>query len=322
MMFLNRRPFKAVAITLAVLAIAPLLVPLPPLADSAPPEQLADPDSRFTEVGGLRVHYKTAGQGEPALVLLHGFGASLFSWREVMGPLAEKGTVVAFDRPAFGLTSRPMPGEWQGENPYGPEAQVELTVGLLDKLGTERAVLVGHSAGGAVAAAVALRYPERVRALVLVDPALYHGGSPSLLQPLLGTPQLSRLGPLFLRYLMPARGDELIRLAWHDPSKVTSAVLAGYHKPLQAQNWDRALWEMTAASRATDLPQRLGEIDVPVLVMTGDDDRIVPPAESARAAQDLPKARLVVIPQCGHLPQEERPAEFLRIVNEFLAEIS
>ncbi|MBC8263534.1 MAG: hypothetical protein H8E47_05355 [Anaerolineales bacterium] len=107
------------------------------MEDTVPPQQLADPDSRFVDINGLQVHYKMAGQGGPALVLLHGFGASVFSWREVMEPLAEIGTVIAFDRPAFGLTERPVPGEWEGESPYRAEAQVELTVGLLDELGDE-----------------------------------------------------------------------------------------------------------------------------------------------------------------------------------------
>ena len=72
---------------------------------------MADPDSRFIELNGLNVHYKQAGSGEPLIVLLHGFSASTFSWREVMQPLAAFGTVVAYDRPGFGLTERPLGDE-------------------------------------------------------------------------------------------------------------------------------------------------------------------------------------------------------------------
>ena len=74
----------AVVVVLFILCMGPFLVPVPPLEATVPPEQLADPDSRFVEVNGLQVHYKTTGQAEPTLVLLHGFGASVFSWREVM----------------------------------------------------------------------------------------------------------------------------------------------------------------------------------------------------------------------------------------------
>jgi hypothetical protein len=116
------------------LFIGPFLVPVPPLADTRPPGQLADANGRFVEVNGLQVHYKEMGSGEPALILLHGFGANLFSWQVVMEPLAGCGRVIAYDRPAFGLTERPMPGEWSGQNPYSPEAQADLVIGLMDAL--------------------------------------------------------------------------------------------------------------------------------------------------------------------------------------------
>jgi pimeloyl-ACP methyl ester carboxylesterase len=75
---------------------------------------------------------------------------------------------------------------------------------------------------------------------------------------------------------------------------------------------------MFAADNSNDLPQHLAEINMPVLVITGDDDRIVPTADSVRLSQELPNAKLVVIPQCGHVPHEECPQAFLEAVNEFL----
>ena len=314
-----RRLLIGLAALLVMLLAGPFLVPVPPLEGTVPPEQLADPDSRFIEVNGLTVHYKMAGEGEPAFFLLHGFGASTFSWREMMGPLAEMGTVVAFDRPAFGLTERPMPGEWEGQNPYAPETQADLTVGLMDALGVERAVLVGNSAGGTVALLTALTYPERVAGLVLVDAAVYvGGGTPDFLRPLLNTPQMRHLGPLLVRRFRDW-GMDFARSAWHGPSGITPEVWEGYLKPLKAQNWDRALGELTRASHALDLPERLGEVALPVLVVTGDDDRIVPTGQSVRLAEELPQADLVVIPNCGHVPQEECPDPFLRALEDFLS---
>lgn len=318
----SRRKKVAAIVPLALLLlllVGPFLVPVPPLEGTVPPEQLADPDSRFVEVNGIAVHYKMAGEGEPALILLHGFGASTFSWREVMEPLGEKGTVVAFDRPGFGLTGRPMPGEWEGESPYGPESQADLTVGLMDALGIERAILVGNSAGGTVAFLTALTYPERVAGLVLVDPAFYTGGgTPAWLQPFVNTPQLRHLGPLLARRIQEW-GVEFARSAWHDPSRITPEIWEGYSRPLRAQNWDRALWEVTSASHPLNLPERLAEVTVPALVITGDDDRIVPTGQSVRLAGELPQADLVVIPNCGHIPQEECPAEFLQAVENWLS---
>jgi len=283
-----------------------------------PPEQLADADSRFIDVSGVKLHYRTLGSGEPALILLHGFAASTFSWREVMAPLAALGTVVAYDRPSSGLTERPLPGDWTGESPYSPDAQVAQLIGLMDALGLRQAVLVGNSAGGTVAVHTALRHPDRVRALVLVDAAIYAGGgAPSWAVPLLRTPQFERIGPLISRSL-GSQGERLLDLAWHDPFRVTPETKAGYRKALRAENWDRGLWELTKAGRDLKLGARVKDVRVPTLVITGDDDRIVPTEQSLRLARELPGAELVVIPNCGHVPQEECPEAFLKATTDFV----
>lgn len=304
-------------LSLALILVGPLLVPIPPLENTVPPRQLADADSRFITVNGLEVHYKMAGQGEPVFVLLHGFGASVFTWHRVMPELSRYGTAIAYDRPAFGLTERPL--IWKGMNPYSPDAQIELLFGLMDSLGIERTILVGNSAGGTVALRAALARPERVRAVVAVDAAVYlEGGAPTWIRPLLQTPQMRHLGPLLVRQIV-TDGNELIRQAWHDPDKIDAETWEGYRKPLRAENWDRALWEFTLSSRASDLAQRLSEITMPVLVMSGDDDRIVPTEQSVRLSQELPNSRLVIFENCGHLPQEECPQDFLKALIDGLS---
>ena len=236
--------------------------------------------------------------------------------------MAQEGTVIAFDRPGFGLTERPMRGEWRGPTPYSPQAQADGTIALLEELGVERAVLIGHSAGGATATLTALRHPERVTALVLVAPAIHrHVGPPRWARFLLRTPQARRLGIFVARSLL-ARGERIIDRAWHDPARVTPQIVAGYMGPFRTQNWDRALWEFTLAAEPLGLPARLDEIDVPTLVITGDDDRIVPTAHSVHLATEVRDAKLVVIPACGHVPQEECPQVFLKAVKEFLEELA
>ena len=304
------------AVILVLLLLVPFLIPVPPLENTVPAESLADEDSKFIEVNGVNVHYKIYGTGEPVLILLHGFGASLFSWHEVTTPLAEYGTVIAYDRPAFGLTERPL--EWEGENPYSQDAQVELVIGLMDALGVEKATLVGNSAGGTVSMLTALKYPERIESLILVDPAVYAGGgAPAWIRPVLGTPQMRHLGPLFARQIQ-TQGVEFIKTAWHDPRKISQATFDGYQKPLKVENWDKALWELTLSSRESGLAERVKEFELPILVITGDDDRIVPTEQSLRLAEELPNAALAVIPQCGHLPHEECPDEFMQAVQDFL----
>ena len=167
----------------------------------------------------------------------------------------------------------------------------------------------------------ALAHPERVSALILVDPAVYNGGgAPEWTRPLLGTPQMRHLGPLVARQILE-RGPQLIEQAWHDPSLITTEILDLYKKPLQVENWDKALWEMTLASRASGLADKLDQFTLPALVITGDDDRIVPTEDSIRLADELPDAQAVVIPSAGHVPHEERPDLFMQAVTDFINEL-
>jgi pimeloyl-ACP methyl ester carboxylesterase len=261
------------------------------------------------------VHYRMMGQGQPVFILLHGFGASLFSWHAVMEPLSRSGTVIAYDRPAFGLTERPL--KWTGQNPYGSEANIALLLGLLDHFGIEKAILVGNSAGGTLSMQFGLQYPQRVQALILVDPAVYEDGGPAWVRILGKTPQMQHLGPLFVRSIQKS-GLNLIRTAWHDPSRITQETWDGYTLPLRADGWDQALWNFTMASHDSGLLQHLQDFKLPILVITGEDDRIVPTADSLKLAGELPGAKLVVIPEAGHVPHEEQPAAFMQAVEQFL----
>jgi pimeloyl-ACP methyl ester carboxylesterase len=306
-----------------ILLIVPLLYPVAPLTGTVPERELADKDSHFVDVNGVTVHYKEKGQGEPVYILLHGFGASQFSWREVMEPLSRSGRVIAYDRPAFGLTERPMDGDWTGTNPYSVQGNVELLEGLMDELGVDKAVLVGNSAGAEVAAAYALEHPERVQGLVLVDPAVGNGGDrfPQWAVSLMGLPQVRHIAPLLVRTIAGDRGNDTIRMAWHDPSRIDPAVYEGYRKPLGANNWDKALYEFTIAANPVNYSGQLANLTMPVLVVTGDDDRIVPTKQSIQVSSEIPGAELAVLKDCGHVPQEECPDQFMTSVQAFLADV-
>jgi pimeloyl-ACP methyl ester carboxylesterase len=302
-------------VLLLILLVGPFLIPVPPAPGTIPPESLTGPDSSFVEINGLKAHFQMMGQGQPVFILLHGFGASLFSWHAVMEPLSASGTVIAYDRPAFGLTERPL--KWKGQNPYGPEANIALLLGLMDHFGVQKAFLIGNSAGGTLSMQFAIQYPQRVQALILVDPAVYENGGPAWVRILGKTPQMQHLGPLFVRSIQKS-GLDLIQEAWHDPSKITQATWDGYTLPLKADAWDQALWFFTMASHDTGLLQHLQDFKLPILVITGDDDRIVPTADSVKLAGELPGAKLVVIQEAGHVPHEEQPAVFMQVINEFM----
>ncbi len=314
---------KNILITISILAliacVGPFLIPVTPLEGTVTEAELADPDSKFIEVNDVTIHYKEQGSGETTYILLHGFGASVFSWREVMDDFASLGRVIAYDRPAFGFTERPMPETWT-TNPYGMEANIELLRGLMDALDIRTAILVGNSAGGGVATAFALRYPERVEALILVDPGLGGGRGPQFPDwalPLMRTPQMRHIGPLLVRDIAE-EGDETILRAWSNPLNVTAEIFDGYHKPLQAENWDRALYELNFAPPYPELRPMLPELRTTTFIIAGADDRLIRSWYFEAVAAEIPGASLVLIPQCGHVPHEECPDAFMQNVIEFL----
>ncbi len=316
----KKHTLRTLSIIIAAFLILVLVGPflIPPAPGTLPPEQLADSASRFIEVNGLSVHVKTLGQGGTAFILLHGFGANVFTWHAVMEPLSRYGMVIAYDRPGFGLTGRPM--SWKGTNPYSPEANLALLLGLMDYFHLKQAILVGNSAGGALAMQFALAYPERVEALILVDPATDSQEYPGWMRTIGSLPQAQRLGALLLRTMVNG-GLNVIRQAWHDPTKITQETWDGYEILLKVRNWDRGLWDFSMASQRLGTDQHLQELQLPMLVITGDDDRIIPTASTIQLAGRLNGAVLAVIPNAGHVPHEEQPAAFMDVVDTFLSNL-
>ncbi len=298
-----------------------LLIPAHNTSETLPPAQLADPDSRFLRLRGLQLHYKAQGEGEPFFLLLHGFGASVYSWRDVMEPLAAQGSVLAYDRPAFGLTERPL--DWTNWNPYSSSAQVDIALELMDKSEVDKAILVGNSAGGIVAAQVALQAPDRVEALILISPSIYQSRRrPGVLQFLMQLPFVENFAIRFLRSSFPKAGELLAQEAWHDKTKYRPEIRAGYELPLRAENWDRGLWYYVLANEGHEgLVDSLKQSRVPILIVSGDDDRIVPTASSIRLAEEI-NTELKLLKACGHVPQEECPDQLMAEINAFLEKLT
>ncbi|MFN8414360.1 MAG: alpha/beta hydrolase [Anaerolineales bacterium] len=317
------RRWKNFFIVLTVFAcffvtIGPFLVPVPPLDGLVSEKEFVDSDSKFIEVNNINVHYKEAGTGEKTFILLHGFGSSVYSWRQVIGDFAKLGRVIAYDRPAFGLTERPMPEDWN-ENPYGMKANIELLRGLMDALGIKKAILVGNSAGGGVSVAFALEYPERVESLILVDPGVGGGYGPQFpawALPLMWTPQMRHLGPLMMRDYQESLPNTIQR-EWYDQSKLTEEIKTKQLEILKIKNWDRAFYELTFAPAYPELRPLLPQLKVPAIIIAGAEDRLIRSWYFEAISKEIP-APLVTLPKCGHVPQEECPESFMKEVLKFL----
>jgi pimeloyl-ACP methyl ester carboxylesterase len=306
---------------LGILLIGPFLIPVNTsgtLTKDVAAQELWSGQSNWIELAGHEVHFVEAGDQEAdrLIVLMHGFGASAYSYKEVLEPLATLGHVIAYDRAAFGFTERPT--DWV-LNPYGAEGQLQVLDELIQEYGQGKEVfIVGHSAGGNLAASYTVDNQEKLAGSILYAPAvLTSGGGPSWLNWVYSIPQINHIGPALVSSIATS-GLDLLYLSYNDPESVTEETLAGYTQPLKVIGWEKAFWEFNKAPRDTGVSERLGEIAIPTLVLTGDNDQVVATADSVSVAGMIPGAELTIIPRTGHLPNEESPEGFAKAVIEFV----
>ncbi len=259
---------------------------------------------------GIRTNLHDVGQGSPIL-MIHGSGPGVSAWanwRLSLPVLAQRARVIAPDMAGFGFSERPA------GHRYAMDHWVAQAVGVLDALDVERADLVGNSFGGALALALAIRHPQRVRRLVLMGSV----GVPFTITPGLDAvwgyePSLAAMRSLLDIFAHDATlaTDELARLRYE------ASVRPGFHEsfsamfPAPRQRWVDAMCSAEADIRA--LPHE-------TLVLHGREDRVIPLANSLTLANWIPNSQLHVFGHCGHWTQIEHAARFNRLVGDFVAE--
>jgi pimeloyl-ACP methyl ester carboxylesterase len=278
-----------------------------PTSEDLSPADVAPADCAFTEVAGRPVLYRACGAGDPALCFIHGFGESLRIWEPIQTALAATHRTVSLDLWGFGASVRPddiTPRDWVGE-----------TFGLLDALGIERAVFVGHSLGGRVSLMCAREAPERVAGLVLCDADWGQARHGYLLAwALCRTPAVClllgklRANPEHLRRLLTVFGTP----SFHPD-------LDSLHRALRVKGTADSWRSLGSAPPWRDVQGLPESATCPALVIHGHDDPIVPLWAGEELARRL-QAKLQVIPDCGHFSPEEYPALVLAMIQAFLSE--
>ncbi|HZU11266.1 MAG TPA: alpha/beta fold hydrolase [Chloroflexota bacterium] len=235
-------------------------------------------------VGGARVRYKVAGEGEPVL-LLHGLSGSTRWWRPVVPALAERYRLYLLDLPGFGSRRHRVP--WRPFNEVSA-----WIVSWMDAVGIGPAHVVGHSMGGALAVRLAVDTPQRVQRLVLVDAAVVPISPylPGYALPF--TRAVRRLAPAFL------------------PVLAFDAIRAG----------PRTLRRAAVDLLQQDLRPDLGRVQAPTLIIWGAEDTLVPLPVGRLLRDEIPQARLVVLPHAGHVPMYDDPVAFDQAVLPFFEE--
>lgn len=264
--------------------------------------------ARSVTLEGTRIRFIDAGRG-PAVVFLHGLGASMYAWRKNLAPILGAGfRVIAPDQRGFGFSDKPPSG-------YDNAAYARLTVDLLDSLHVADAVLVGHSMGGAIAAEVALEHPARVRGLVLIGSAGLGVREPIIFR----VGRWPIVGPLVLALRGRGLTERLLQSAYLDPRNVSPADVDQYYAPVAEPDYGRALHGVLREFQFDGLAGRVDRVAAPTLVLWGEADRWIPLPLGRRLAASIPHAAFLTV-AAGHAVQEEAPAAVNHLLIRFLRE--
>ncbi|MEW5734831.1 MAG: alpha/beta hydrolase [Thermodesulfobacteriota bacterium] len=267
---------------------------------------------QYADLNGVRYYYQhLPGPGEKVL-LIHGFSDSSYTWKDVAPLLNEKGyDVWAVDMMGFGWSDKPKDGN------YTATGLMEGVAGFMDAVGLERATVVGNSLGGEVAVLLDAAHPEKVERLVLVDAGGYPFKRPFVIT-LTTLPGASTLAPLiFGKYMV----RDNLKQVFYDDSKVTPELVDAFYNRLRTEN---ALYAMTAIGRGHEQEKCDGfiaavkKVAAPTLIIWGENDPWIPVSLAHRFNQEIPGSTLVLLSQCGHTPQLEKPGDTAQAVLAFL----
>ncbi|MEI7445385.1 MAG: alpha/beta hydrolase [Burkholderiales bacterium] len=248
----------------------------------------------------------------PAILLLHGTASSLHTWDGWARAMSPTMRVVRLDLPGFGLTGPHPSGDYSGA------ATADFLERFANAAGLKRFAIAGNSLGGYYAWRFALRHPERVSALILVDAVGYPiqpGTGESVAMQLARMPVVSEL----MRFA-PIRGivERSLKETYVDGTKVTPALVDRYEQLMLRPGNRAAMGDRARAERRPIGWQRLSELRMPTLIQWGEADAWIPMSHAERFRQDIPNSRLVVYPGLGHLPMEEDPDTTVRDAMIFL----
>jgi pimeloyl-ACP methyl ester carboxylesterase len=283
----------------------------------APPGSLGkDWGERKTfDYNGVNINYYDAGQGPP-VILLHGFGACAYTWRYLIPALAEQHRVFTMDLKGHGLSGKPRDGH------YAVSDQAEMVAAFIRRLDLHDLVIMGHSMGGGVTLMTYFKVrednPGRLKRLVLIDSAGYPQKLPWFIRmakvPGLNTVLARLLSPRFATYMV-------LRKCYYNKDKITDEQIDTYAYYGSLPGAPEAV-KQTARQIMPDnmeaVTAQYKTISVPVLIIWGAEDEVVPLKVGRNFKRDIPDSKLAVISKCGHIPTEEEPQETKRIIADFL----
>lgn len=270
--------------------------------------------SHFINVDGARVHFQEFGDPrDPTIILIHGYTASVYVWNVVAPIIAAAGfRVIAIDLIGFGYSEKPSWFE------YTINAQARMIARFMDRLGIGKATLVGSSYGGAVAATLALDYAARVEKLVLIDAVI---NDDLKNHPILRLGTVPGLGEVITPFLIDSKRYMRHRmhntLASANHHLINDERVENIVRPLSNAEGHRSALATSRNWDANRIEQDAHLINHPTLLIWGEDDKIIPVTNGHKLYDAILHSRLVVLKDCGHVPQEEKTDVFAELVTEF-----
>jgi len=273
----------------------------------------------FDYSSDIAINYEAVSGGETAVVFLHGFGASLRNWDDIRPLLVPGPSYFFLDLKGFGMSSRPR------DEHYALEDQARIVSSFISRqIRASKVVLVGHSYGAAVAVLVHLarvdsKEASELSGLVLIDGTLYpHDLPPFVVH--LRTPLWNQLVTRLLSCRFQVR--HALPASFLNQRVVTESLVDRYlqsYSPLGSRYSFIKAAEQVLPEEPERFVRRFSDVHVPTLLVWGEQDKIAPLADGRALGAALANSHLVVIPDCGHVPQEEKPQEAAGYLNEFLA---
>jgi pimeloyl-ACP methyl ester carboxylesterase len=301
-------------ISSAILLIALLLVSCSATVQAPAPA----PNENFYDHEGVKIRFTEMGRGRP-VVLIHGFGASLDTWRYITDSLKTDYRLVLLDLKGHGFSDRPR------DEKYSLKDHADIVLGLIRHLGLKDVVIVGHSFGSIVAVAAALQASDSpdpdIRGLVIIDGALEPEHVPFFLK-LLRVPLLGWLSVKLTT--APFRTRLMLLRAFYDDSKVTDELVELYAGYQRIPGTEHAMIATAGHMVPENLPllrEKLAGLRIPVLNIWGGQDVVVKRPGADSVCKILPQCRMAVIADSGHVPQEETPSKFIPLLRQFLDQL-
>ena len=246
----------------------------------------------------------------PAILLLHGFGASLQAWDDWAPALEKNLRVLRIDIPGFGLSGPAV------NQDYSDAADVARVIAVMDQLGVQQVIVAGHSMGGRIAWNLAAAHPERVSKLVLLSPDGFPDPNAKS-DKTYEVPALLGLLPYSLPQWALRMGG--VAPAFADDSQLTPQMMQRYHDMMLAPGVRTALLERMRQTRNSDPVVRLQSIKAPTLLIWGEKDAFIPVSNAQDYLKAMPQAKLVTLPGVGHVLHEEAPQASVQAVLDFLS---